>query len=515
MILNSSYLFDLMAADPDAFAKGMELVENGEMQWLPTPVVAETCYGVATARSDTTEQDVRNRRRGPATEADIPKGVGRDLPGMFGTSGIRGPVGETVTADLALSVGRAVGIDAGRVVIGRDPRESGGLLADALTAGLRESGTDVIDLGLAATPTIARAIDWECADAGVAVTASHNPPADNGIKLWQPGGQAYDAGRRETVADRVRGGEADLVGWDRLGDRRAGSATARHREALVGAVDLAGSLSVVVDVGNGAGGVTVAALEALGCDVETLNAQPDGAFPGRPSEPTAENCESLATLVGETDADVGIAHDGDADRMRAVTADGEFLSGDLTLAIFGMAAAAAGECVAVPVDTSLAVEDALAEAGVETVRTPVGDVHVAAAATDPDVAFGGEPSGAWIWPRETLCPDGPLAACKLAALASERPLAERAAAIDSYPIRRTSVELSDKASVMDAVRERVTGGYDDVSTLDGVRVDRGDGWFLLRASGTQPLIRVTAEARDPDRAGELLAEAQAILAECR
>ena len=434
---------------------------------------------------------------------------------MFGTSGIRGQVGETVTADLALGVGRALGIDTEQVVVGRDPRESGQFLTDALSAGLRESGTDVVDVGIAATPTVGRAVAWEDADAGVSITASHNPAPDNGIKLWQPSGQAFDGPLRETISDRVREGASDLVGWDALGERTTADATTKHCETLVDRIDIDGSLSVVVDIGNGAGGVTVDALDALGCAVETLNAQPDGSFPGRPSEPTGENCESLATLVGESDADLGIAHDGDADRMRAVTADGDFLSGDVLLALFGREAASAGEQVAVPVDTSLAVADYLAEAGIETTRTPVGDVYVAAAASDPGVAFGGEPSGAWIWPEETLCPDGPLAACKIVALAAERSLADRAAAIETYPIRRTSVEVNDKAAVMDRVREAVADRYDDVSTLDGVRVDRDDGWFLLRASGTQPLVRVTAEARESDWAEAVFAEATDLLETAR
>jgi phosphoglucosamine mutase len=430
---------------------------------------------------------------------------------MFGTSGIRGPVGEEVTADLALAVGRAVGVDADRAVVGRDPRESGHLLVDAVTAGLRELGTDVVDLGLAATPTVARAVGWHGADAGISVTASHNPPADNGLKLWEPSGKAFGPDRRETIAERVREDGFDLRGWDELGDRERDDARERHVDALAGAVSMDDPPSVVVDVGNGAGRVTVAALGALGCEVETLNAQPDGAFPGRPSEPTAEHCTSLATLVGESDADLGIAHDGDADRTRAVAGDGTFLSGDVTLALFATDAAEAGERVAVPVDTSLAVADYLAERDVEVTYTPVGDVHVAEAATAPDIAFGGEPSRAWVWPCETLCPDGPLAACRLAALHAERPLVERAADVPTYPIRRDSVPAEDKAAVMARVRETVEDRYDDVETLDGVRVDLGDAWFLLRASGTQALVRVTAEARDAARTEHVFEEAKALL----
>ena len=430
---------------------------------------------------------------------------------MFGTSGIRGPVGETVTADLALSVGRALGVDADRVVVGRDPRESGDLLTDALAAGLRESGTDVVDLGLAATPTVARAVPWEGADAGVSITASHNPPQDNGIKLWQPSGQAFDADRRATIAERVREGASALVAWDALGDRESGSATDRHRAAVVDAVTVADPPDVVVDVGNGAGGVTADALADLGCSVETLNAQPDGSFPGRPSEPTAENCESLATLVAETDADLGIAHDGDADRMRCVAADGTYLSGDVTLALLAREAADPGDRVAAPVDTSLAVDDHLADIDVSVERTRVGDVYVAERASEPGVAFGGEPSGAWIWPAETLCPDGPLAACKIAALAADRPLADRLAEVETYPIRRDAVETAEKGAVMERVSDRVLAEYDEVTTLDGVRVDLGDAWFLLRASGTQPIVRITAEARDPDRAEAVFAEARDLL----
>ncbi len=433
---------------------------------------------------------------------------------MFGTSGIRGPVGETVTAGLALRVGRALGAETGRVVVGRDPRESGDLLVDALAAGLRELGTDVVDLGVAATPTVARAVGWEDADAGVAVTASHNPPADNGLKLWQPSGQAYDAAGRERIAERVEADDPDLRPWDGLGDRTAADATDRHVGALVDAVEPP-ELSVAVDLGNGAGRVTVEALLELGCDVETLNAEPDGRFPGRPSEPTAGHCTALSTLVAEGDYDLGIAHDGDADRTRAVAADGTFLSGDATLALLAAAAAESGERVAVPVDTSLAVDDYLDARDVGVTRTPVGDVHVAAAATAPDVAFGGEPSGAWIWPDATRCPDGPLAAVRLAAMAAAEPLASRLEDLPAYPTRRANVAVEDKRAVMSTVEERVRERDDDVGTLDGVRVETADGWFLVRASGTQPLVRLTAEAPDADRAETLLAEARELVEDAR
>jgi len=420
----------------------------------------------------------------------------------FGTSGIRGRVGTDVDAELALTIGRAVAAETDRVVVGRDARTSGPMLVDALAAGLTECGADVVDVGVASTPTIARGVAARDADAGIAVTASHNPPQDNGLKLWQPSGQAYDRPLQDRLVDRIRADEFDRQPWDSLGQRSSWTgAQASHVEAIVEAVEPVESLSVVVDLGNGAGGVSVEALQSLGCSVETLNAQPDGRFPGRPSEPTAENCATLAKTVAATDADLGIAHDGDADRMMAVTGEGEFVPGDVLLALFAREAAGAGDRVAVPVDTSLLVADTLAAVGAEVVLTRVGDVYVAERTTEAGVVFGGEPSGAWIFPDDTLCPDGPLAAAKLVELVAEAgPLAEQVDSIERYPTRRTAFEVDDKAAVMDRISTAVQAEYDSVDTLDGVRVDLGDAWFLLRASGTESILRVTAEAREPERA---------------
>ncbi|MFB6080809.1 MAG: phosphoglucosamine mutase [Haloferacaceae archaeon] len=441
---------------------------------------------------------------------------------MFGTSGVRGPVGETITADLAVALGRAVATaGADRVVVGRDGRETGAVLQSALAAGIRECGADVVDVGVAATPTVARSVGWRDADAGVVVTASHNPPADNGFKFWTPSGRAFGETRRAEIERIVDRAAYDRAPWDAFGSlTRWEGATGAHVDALCDRVEVDPDLSVVVDVGNGTGRVTADALTRLGASVETLNGQLDGRFPGRESEPTAESCRSLCRVVEATDADLGIAHDGDADRAMAVDETGAFVPGDVLLAVFALDALESGEedadVVVTPVDASMAVEDAVRAAGGRVVRTRVGDVSVAERAADPDAAFGGEASGAWIWPAETLCPDGPLAACKLAELVGRGPsLADRRAAIDTYPIRRASVEVDDKGDRMRRVRERVRERYDegDLTTLDGVRVDRGDGWFLVRASGTQPLVRLTAEAREEARAADLLVEARSLVEE--
>ncbi|KAB1187480.1 MULTISPECIES: phosphoglucosamine mutase [Haloferax] len=439
---------------------------------------------------------------------------------MFGTSGVRGPVGDLITPELATALGHALAVcGSERVVIGRDARTTSPLLADAASAALRSAGVDVVRAGEVSTPTLARGVAWTDSDAGLMITASHNPPEDNGFKLWEPSGQAFGEDRRDDIERALDADERAHAPWNAVGNEQADEhLTARHVDALCDAVDIDGECSVVVDLGNGMGGATVEALLRMGCDVQTLNAAPDGRFPGRPSEPTAETCETLCSVVANTDADIGIAHDGDADRMMAVDETGSFVEGDELLALFAREVVSDGERVAAPLNTSLVVDDVLETQGASLTRTKVGDVFVAEAARDDDVVFGGEPSGAWIWPEETLCPDGPLAACKLVELVEQRgSLAAQRDALAAYPLRRTSVETEQKVEVMASVRDALLRTYDtdQVSTLDGVRVELNDGWFLVRASGTQPLVRLTAEARDEQRADELLAEAREFVEDAR
>ncbi len=437
---------------------------------------------------------------------------------LFGTSGIRGPVGESVTAALALSVGRAVATEgADRVVLGRDPRATGEWLADATEAGLRECGADVVGLGLVSTPTLARGVAWNDADAGVMITASHNPAPDNGIKLWNPSGQAYTPDQCHAIEARMADETYALTPWDRTGRRETDpGATDHHVATLVERTPSLSGLSVVVDVGNGAGGLTARALSELGAEVRVLNATPDGTFPGRPSEPTAANCEALSRMVADSDADLGIAHDGDADRMRAATESGRFVPGDVLLALFGRMAAGEGDRIAAPIDTSLAVGETLATVGASVTRTRVGDVFVAERATEPDVVFGGEPSGAWIWPEETLCPDGPLAACRLVELvATEGSFDALVEEIPLPELRRGAarVEESEKGELMDGVEREVETEYDEeqLTTIDGVHVTFDDGWILIRPSGTEPKVRVTAEAHGSERAEELFDLAESLV----
>ncbi len=434
---------------------------------------------------------------------------------MFGTSGIRGEFGEDVTAATALAVGRAIASNGnGRVVVGRDPRATGQLLVDVLSAGLRECGADVGHLGELPTPTIARAVEWYGADMGVAVTASHNPPEDNGLKLWSADGSAAVGTEQAAIEDRIRRGDYTTAAWDEIGSRhRFNGARGRHVDAIADAVAVEPPLQVVVDVGHGSGRLTANALRRLGCSVTTIDAMPDGSFPARESEPTAESCEMLRQTVAGSDADLGVAHDGDADRMLAVTESGRFVPGDVLLALFARREATAGSRVAVPIDASMAVADELASAGADVIYTRVGDGYVAERTAEPDVVFGGEPSGAWIWPEITRCPDGPLAAAKLAALvATDGSLDALVDDVPTVPIKRTSVRTDQKEAVVDAVAGALPDD-DRVTDVDGIRIDVDGGWFLVRASGTEPLVRITAEAREESRMESLLSTAEELVRE--
>ena len=433
---------------------------------------------------------------------------------MFGTGGIRGPVGETIGTNLAIRLGRALGSEAETVVVGRDVRASGRLLERALVAGIEECGGDVIRIGVESSPTIARSVSWLGADLGVAVTGSHNPAGDNGFKLWTAEGRALSRSDYRRVVRRANAGTVSLAAADEIGSTsRRDDCRDRHRSELLAAFDSLAGLSAVVDLGNGAGRLTADVLDELGCEVLTLNSQPDGTFPGRPPEPTAATCERLGHVVQSTDADLGIAHDADADRMLAVDERGQFVAGDELFALFASAAAGAGRQVAVTVDTSSLVEQAVRAAGGEIVRTAVGEMAVADAMDAPQVVFGGEPSGLWIWSDHARCPDGHLAACKLVELVRENgPLSTQLAGFSGrYTTRRACLDADAKYDAIDRIRRRLDGAYSRIDTTDGIRIETDNGWVLIRASGTEPVVRITADAADRTAADRLFERARELV----
>lgn len=419
---------------------------------------------------------------------------------LFGSSGIRGLANVDVTVDLAMDVGRVLGSTYGTTLVGRDPRLTGEMLASAFIAGVLASGADATDAGMVSTPTLARGTrEYKC---GAVITASHNPAPYNGIKLWNPDGVAFDEEQQAGVEASLARKSFGHVPWDRVGTKRSRTDLVdRHVTDILRVVGSA-NLRVVVDCGSGATStITPRLLREMGCKVTALNAQPDGHFPGRDPEPTEENLEMLRRTVRATESDLGIAHDGDGDRMVAIDEKGQFVGGDRLLPVF--AKREAKKSIVVPVDTSMALDAMLV--GVKVIRTRVGDVYVAQEVRRQRADFGGESSGTWIFPRITLCPDGVYAAAHLVAIVAETPLSELVAQAPHYPMQRGALpfppmEREALTKKLDDVMVAIRG---EVERVDGWRVAFDDGWFLVRLSGTEPKVRITSEAHTEARAKEL------------
>ena len=437
---------------------------------------------------------------------------------LFGTNGIRGVVGKDMTAELAVRVGRAIGthFEGGPVALARDTRLSGPMLSLAVASGLMASGCEVVDLGVVPTPCAQYYVHTlGTLKGGVVITASHNPREFNGIKAIDVRGMEMDRAEEEAIEAIYSEERYHTADWERVGSLRAdGSAIDRYLAAILSTVDAEAirkrTFTVAVDPGNGAGCVTTPyLLRSLGCRVVSLNGQPDGAFPGRLPEPTQEHLGDLLRLVVQADADLGVAHDGDADRAIFVDEKGSFLYGDKSLALLARAELRTrGGLVVTPVSTSSVIEDVVQEAGGTVKRTRVGSPIVARVMLREGASFGGEENGGVIFPAHQFCRDGAMALAKLLDyLALEgKALSALVAALPQYSLSKNGLEVpvERRQAVLDAIVRLATGRR--VETLDGVKVHEPDGWVLVRPSGTEPLFRVYAEAKSPERAKALAEE---------
>ncbi|WP_410764782.1 phosphopentomutase/phosphoglucosamine mutase [Haloferax sp. DFSO60] len=434
---------------------------------------------------------------------------------LFGTAGIRGPVATRVTPELALRVGRAAGLAAlesdgpSEFVVGRDGRTTGQGLAAAVEAGLLSAGADVSRIGVVPTPTLAFASQGR---RGVMLTASHNPPADNGIKMFVDG-QEYDRDLEQDIERRVEAG-ADPVAWDQWGARGDLDVLKTYRTAVVEFAEQHGvsaeGLNVAVDCGNGMSALgTPQVLRDLGAHVVTLNAQVDGHFPGRESKPTPETLKDLRAFVAEGDFDFGIGHDGDSDRIVIIDSEGEVVHEDTIIAIVAEHYVRTSDVVDPVVVTtpnaSGRIDERVREAGGRVERVRLGALHegIASARADGgDVVFAAEPwkhihtaFGGWI--------DGVASAALITRLVAKSGLDGLREPVTERPYRKISITCPDekKAPAMEALETSLPEGLDpeSVDTEYGVRLEFADAsWTLVRPSGTEPYIRVYAEADDVD-----------------
>ncbi|RLM53585.1 phosphomannomutase [Halobellus sp. Atlit-31R] len=434
---------------------------------------------------------------------------------LFGTAGIRGSARERVTPELALEVGRAVGADAvesagpATVVVGRDGRTTGPALAAAAEAGLESAGAAVRRVGVLPTPALAYASRGRH---GVMLTASHNPPTDNGIKLFVDG-EEYDRTLEQTIEARVAG-EHSPAAWDEWGDSEALAVLADYRRAVVDYASEYGTsadgLDVAVDCGNGMGALgTPQVLRELGARVVTLNGQVDGHFPGRESKPTPESLADLRAFVRDGAFDFGIGHDGDADRIVIVDGDGDVVHEDTVVAIlaahFTRVSEAADPVVVTTPNASGRIDEQVRAAGGRVERVRLGALHegiAAARAAGGDVVFAAEP---WkhIHPRHGGWIDGVASAAVLTRLVAAEGLDGLRGPVTERPYRKVSVDCPDdlKSGAMERVETMLPDAFPDadVDTEYGVRLEFPDAsWTLVRPSGTEPYVRVYAEADDVD-----------------
>ncbi len=438
---------------------------------------------------------------------------------LFGTSGIRGKIGSEVTCELALNVGKSLAYslnNQGTVVLGHDTRTTNEMLDQAICAGLLESGVNVVKIGMVPTPLVGYATLKLGADAGIMLTASHNPSQYNGIKLWNNNGMAYTQAQERKIEEIYADKLYTSVSWDKIGSLSFNDQIkGQYIDDLVSMVNIKNGLKVVIDCASGAGSeISPLVFRKAGCEVTTLNSQVDGFFPGRNPEPNAENLQNLMKTVVAVGADLGIAHDGDADRMITVDEKGNISPFDSLLALISKEFD--GDIVTT-VDAGLCMDESVKG---EVIRTPVGDVNVAEEIININASFGGEPSGTWLHPDFCMCPDGILSGLRMAEVVSrEGKLSELLKNIPSYPNIREKITCSKEAKVkvMENMKELLTSEFDDISevnSIDGLRLTfSDDSWLLVRPSGTEDYIRITLESRKLNRAKSIKETALKIIKE--
>lgn len=425
---------------------------------------------------------------------------------MFGTNGVRGVVNQDMTAELALQMGKAIGTVFGKVVaIATDTRVSSDMIKYAVSSGLMFTGCDVRDLGVVPTPALQYYVkNRSDVTGGVMITASHNPPEFNGIKCVSPDGTEASRAEEELVEECYET-EISSVPWEAIGHmEKIVNAGEEYIDAVISLVDVntirEANLQVCLDCANGAAcGTSPQLLKKLGVRAITLNSNPQGEFPGHLSEPTEDNLADLKKLTRSTGSNLGIAHDGDADRCVFVTSEGEFVSGDKSLALMAKYILSEKDGkVYTPVSSSAMVEEVVVETGGILKYTAVGSPTVARKMIENGAIFGGEENGGLIFPEMQYCRDGAMSIAKmLECIAVSGPLETQLSELPVYHTYKLKVACPNelKEELMAAMAEFGSDAMNQDNT-DGLKLNYEDGWVLIRPSGTEPIYRIYSESKD-------------------
>ncbi|MDR1721431.1 MAG: phosphoglucosamine mutase [Methanobrevibacter sp.] len=434
---------------------------------------------------------------------------------LFGTFGIRRVANEVLTPEfaslLAASYGSVVG---GRIAIGGDTRTTTPMLKSAIASGLLSAGCEVVDLGILPTPAVQYAVR-NYFDGGIIVTASHNPPKYNGIKFVDEFGIGTSDETEIEVEKLYFNNNPKRVSWDKVKKQyKEDKIIDEYIEEVLKRIDVEAikeaKLKVVLDCGSGAACYTAPYLfEKLGCTLITLNCQADGFFPGRDPEPIEPNLQDLIKTVKELNADIGIAHDGDADRTICIDEKGNFVLGDKTFALVEkqMLKENNGGLIVTTVATSSAIYDIAKEHNGEVIATAVGDLIVARKLKEEDGLFGGEENGGLIFPDFVYGRDAALSAAKiLETIAKEKkPLSKLVEELPVYYSEKMKIECADdiKEEVMAKIAKEVEKLGFELDTTDGVKIFKEEGWVIIRPSGTEPIFRCFSESKSQEKATEM------------
>ncbi len=411
---------------------------------------------------------------------------------LFGTSGIR-RLADELTKEFIEKIAYSLATHTQDqiIAVGRDTRSSSEEIANQFMSALSTAGLDVVDLSIASTPTVSMASEEY--GTGIVITASHNPPEWNGFKFWS-NGRAYTP-QQEKEIEEIFYSEKFCDTKQKHGLIKKRDYTVKHINRII---DHVGKINkpvrVLLDCSNGAGAViTPILLKKMGCSVTAINTETDGVF-AHGLEPTKENLEETCKLVKKYEVDICIVHDGDADRSSAIDKNGRLIDWDNFLSVL----AYGNNKIVTTVDASMRIEDVCNT----VIRTPIGDVAVADAICREKADFGGEPSGSIIFPEVHMFPDGPLTAAKIVKMISEDRFYETLEKLQKYPVKRIKIFYnrdSDLSKLMQEIKLRILsefrGDIKDINEIDGIRATVDGGWFLVRASGTEPCIRITSEAK--------------------
>jgi phosphomannomutase len=440
---------------------------------------------------------------------------------LFGTSGIRGSITEKSTPDLALGLGRALGSfmeGKGVVGVGIDARTSNEMLRSAFISGVLSTGTDVVDLGIAPMPAVASYSTIEGISSSVIITASHNPPGDNGFKFFN-GGREYIRSEEEFLENSVFNKEFVVAPWDNIGQlSRKDIKTdflSRVKTFLLKRGGLSKGTKVLVDLANGAAtDYTPELLGDLGFSVITMNSHQDGHFPGRPAEPSPRNLGDAMRMAAESDFGVTMCHDGDGDRLAVIDEAGEFIDQNRVIAVFARdeVEKKGGGIVLTSIDTSSVIDEIVNKAGGTVVRMPLGSLQeFLSGDKGDDVIFASEP---WkpVFTELGLWMDGITGAARFAQLVDELgdgSCMKLMKTVPKYPLVRDFVSCPDeiKQSFLPRVKEVLVpeiSGIENVLEVDGFRIDiKGGSYVLIRVSGTEPKARLYVGAKSQQTVDKL------------